>query len=96
MMVVDIRDPTGSIGTGERDTVPETQRDITTVRNSKILAAFKDDLGAAIAAHKDSPVNYGSEFCDIAFLEKLFFHHKDKAKIINLLQKGSCYYLNPI
>ena len=30
------------------------------VRNRKILAAFKDDLGAAIAAHKDSPVNYGS------------------------------------
>ena len=30
------------------------------VRNSKILAAFKGDLGAAIAAHKDSPVNYGS------------------------------------
>ena len=29
------------------------------VRNSKILAAFKGDLGAAIAAHKDSPVSYG-------------------------------------
>ena len=28
------------------------------VRNSKIRAAFKGDLGAAIAAHKDSPVNY--------------------------------------
>ena len=31
------------------------------VRNSKILASFKGDLGAAIAAHKDSPVNYGPE-----------------------------------
>ena len=29
------------------------------VRNSKIMAEFKGDLGAAIAAHKDSPVNYG-------------------------------------
>ena len=29
------------------------------VRNSKILAAFKGDLGAEIAAQKDSPVNYG-------------------------------------
>ena len=28
-------------------------------KNSKILAAFKGDLGAAIAAHKDRPVNYG-------------------------------------
>ena len=27
------------------------------VRNSKIMAAFKGDLGAAIAAHKDIPVN---------------------------------------
>ena len=29
------------------------------VRNSKILTEFKGNLGAAIAAHKDSPVNYG-------------------------------------
>ena len=34
------------------------------VINRKIMAAFKGDLGAAIAAHKDSPVNYGSEFRD--------------------------------
>ena len=30
-----------------------------TVRNIKRLAAFNGDLGAAIAAQKDSPVNYG-------------------------------------
>ena len=30
------------------------------VRNSKILAVFKSDLGAEIASIKDSPVNYGS------------------------------------
>ena len=30
------------------------------VRNIKILVAFKSDLGAAIAAHKDIPVNHGS------------------------------------
>ena len=29
------------------------------VRDSKILTAFKRDLGAAIAEQKDSPVNYG-------------------------------------
>ena len=29
------------------------------VRNKKIFAAFKRDLGAAIAAQNDSPVNYG-------------------------------------
>ena len=30
------------------------------VRNSKILSAFKDDLGIEIEAHKYRPVNYGS------------------------------------
>ena len=30
------------------------------VRNSKIMAAFKVDLGAAIAANKDRTVNYAS------------------------------------
>ena len=30
------------------------------VRNSKILESFKGELCAAIEAHKDSPVNYGS------------------------------------
>ena len=29
------------------------------VRNSRILTDFKGTLGAAIAAHKDIPVNYG-------------------------------------
>ena len=66
------------------------------VRNRKILASFKGDLGAAIAAQKDSPVNYGSEFCDIASLAKLFLHHKDKTKIIIIIQQGSRYYINPI
>ena len=33
------------------------------VRNRKILASFKGDLGAAIADYKDSPVNYGTESC---------------------------------
>ena len=55
------------------------------LRNSKILTAFKGDLGAEIAAHKDSPVNYGSEFRDIAFLAKLLLHHEDKTKIINII-----------
>ena len=42
------------------------------VRNSKILEAFKGDLGAALAAQKDSAVNYRSELRDIASLAKLF------------------------
>ena len=66
------------------------------VRNSKILAAFKGDLGAAIAAHKESPVNYGSEFRDTTYLAKLFLHHEEKTKIINIIQKGSSFHIYPI
>ena len=59
------------------------------VRNSKILAAFKGDLGAANAAHKAIPVNYGSEFRDTTALSQLFLHHDDKTKIINTIKHGS-------
>ena len=57
---------------------------------------LKGDLGAAIEAQKKSSVNYGSELCDIASLVKLFLHHKDKTTIINIIQKGSRYHLDPI
>ena len=66
------------------------------VINSKIMAAFKGDLGVAIADHKDSPVNYGSEFRDTTALDKLFLHHEDKNKIISIIKHGSCYQLNTI
>ena len=55
---------------------------------TKYSRQLKCDLGAAIAAQKDIAVNYGSEFRDIASIAKLFLHHKDKTKIINILQKG--------
>ena len=59
-------------------------------------SAFKGDLCAAIAPHKDSPVNYGSEFYDTTDLAKLFLHHEDKTKIINIIQHGYRYHLDPI
>ena len=49
-----------------------------------------------IASQKDSPVNYGSEFHDIVSLANVFLHHEDKTKIINIIQKGSRYHLDPI
>ena len=66
------------------------------IRNIKILTALNGDLGAEIAAKKDSPVNYGSELRDKAALEKLFFYHNNRTKIINIIQKGSCYHLDLI
>ena len=47
-------------------------------------------------AHKDSPVKYGSELHNIMSLGKLLLYHEDKTNIINIIQKGSHYHLNPI
>ena len=66
------------------------------VRDIKIMAAFKSDLGAAIAAHKESTVNYGLELRDTTAVEQLFLHHEDKTKIISIIKHGSCYHLDPI
>ena len=58
--------------------------------------ALKGDLGAAIVAHKDTPVNYGSEFRDTTALAQLFLHPEDNTKIINIFKHGSRYHLDPI
>ena len=64
------------------------------VRNRKILASFKGDFGAAIVAHKDIPVNYGSEFRDTTALAQLFLHQEGKTKIINIIRHRYRYHLN--
>ena len=66
------------------------------VRNSKIMEAFKGDLGKAIADHKDSPVNYVLEFRDTTALEQLFLHHEDKTKIISIIKHEYRYHIGPI
>ena len=66
------------------------------VSNSKILTSFKGDLGATIAADRDGPVNYGSEFRNITAFAKLFLYHEDKTKIINIIQKGFFYHPDTI
>ena len=66
------------------------------VSNSKILVAFNGELGAEISAQKGNPFNYGSEFCDTADFKKLFYYHEDKINIINIIQKGLRYHIDPI
>ena len=66
------------------------------VRNIKILAGFRGDLGVAIAANKDRPVNYGSEFPDTTDLAQLLVHHEDKIKVINIIKHRSRYHLDLI
>ena len=51
------------------------------VRNGKILTAFKGKLGSAILAHKDSPVNYGSEFRDTTALAKYSSSMRTKLRL---------------
>ena len=51
------------------------------VRNSRILASFKCDLGAAIAPHKEIPVDYRLELRDITALARLFLHHEGKIRL---------------
>ena len=64
--------------------------------NSKILAAFNDNLGKAIAAQNDSPLYYGSEFRNTTDLSSLFHYHENKIKIVKIIQKVFCYHLDPI
>ena len=66
------------------------------VSDRKILAAFNGALGTEIATQKGIPLNCRTEFRDTADLSKLFHYHKDKIKIINIIQQGSCYHLDPI
>ena len=63
---------------------------------AKYLRQLKSDLGAAIVTQQDSPVNYVLEFCDIASLAKLFLHHEVNTNIINIIQQGYRYHLDPI
>ena len=51
------------------------------IGNRKTLAGFKGDLGTEISAHKDIPVNYGSEFRDTSALAKLFLHTRTRLRL---------------
>ena len=45
---------------------------------------------------KGIPLYLGSEFQDITRIIKLFSHHEDKNRMVNIIQKGSRYGLSPI
>ena len=64
--------------------------------NRKLLEAFNGNLVAEIKVPKGIPINYGSQFRDIAKLSKLFNYHDYKSNIINIIQKVSCYHLSSI
>ena len=45
---------------------------------------------------KGTPLDYGSEFCNITSINKSFSHHEDKDIIAETIQKGSHCHLSPI
>ena len=47
-------------------------------------------------AQKGSPLYYGSEFHDITSIAKLFSHHEEKDRIVDIIQKGLLYHLSLI
>ena len=59
------------------------------LQNSQILSEFNVNLGGAIKAHKGIPLDYGSEFRDIAQIKNLFCHHKYKDIIVDIIKKLS-------
>ena len=58
--------------------------------------ALDGKLGASMEAQKERPLDYSSEFWDITGIKNLFRCHKDKERIVDIIQKGSRYHLSPI
>ena len=47
-------------------------------------------------ARKGIPLYYGPEFRDITGITKLFSHHEDRNRIVDIIQKGLRYHLSLI
>ena len=65
------------------------QKQESALDNKNILSDFYGNLGEAMESQKGSPLYYGSKFCDIIGITKLFSHHEDKDRIVNKIQKCS-------
>ena len=65
-------------------------------RNGKIFVSFNDNLCATIVAQKGSALNYESYFCNIVVLSIFLYYHEVKINIINIIQQGLRYHLDPI
>ena len=47
-------------------------------------------------SHQGSPLDYGSKFQDPTGIVKLFIHHEDGDKIMNIIQNCYQYLMSPI
>ena len=62
----------------------------------KILDSFNGNLGTAMEDQKGRPLDYGSEFLYITGIKNWFNHHKDKDRIVNIIQRVLHLPLSPI
>ena len=66
------------------------------VRNRKILAAIKRWLRRSDCRTKEHPSRLRIGIPQHSVPRKIVFYHENKVKIINIIQQGSRYYLDPI
>ena len=65
-------------------------------KNMCVLKKYNYDLKAALAAQKDSPLTYGSEFKLIDVLEPVFGLHPNWRRKKSILKHGSCWPLKDL
>ena len=65
-------------------------------QNSNILSSLNGNLSAEMEYQKGIPLEHGSEFRRITRITKLFSHHEDRDRIVDIIQKGSRYHISPI
>ena len=58
------------------------------LQKRNILADFYGNLCDALKEQKGSPLDYGSELLNITRINKLFSHHEDKDRIVDIIPKG--------
>mmetsp|Transcript_23604 Transcript_23604/g.34797 ORF Transcript_23604/g.34797 Transcript_23604/m.34797 type:complete len:106 (+) Transcript_23604:297-614(+) len=65
-------------------------------KNICILRKYKNDLGEALQAHRDTPLEYRSEFRSQESLAKIFRLHPNWIRMKTMLEKGSNWPLEEL
>ena len=63
--------------------------------NVQIQRCFNRDLVSSIAAYKNTPILYASEFISIKYIMKLLLHHRYHRSILLIINNLQTYLINP-
>ena len=66
------------------------------MNTKNILAASGRELGNDLEEHKGIPLDYGYDLQQPTTIAKLFSHHEDRDKIMDIIHKGTQYHQLPI